>query len=112
MNAPVVRNSPYISLDDFRVIRDNLAGINRTTRDRMIPSCLSYLIPAVAHAVFSRIRKRPGEALPLRVLKLPTAAAVLISRTIDETRDLMRALIEPTAIPFLVLLWSGQKPVK
>ena len=38
----------HISLDDFRVIRDNLAGKNRTTHDRMIPSCL-FTDPQVAH---------------------------------------------------------------
>jgi hypothetical protein len=30
----------HVSEDDFRVIRDNLAGGNRTTRGRLIPFCL------------------------------------------------------------------------
>ena len=42
----------HISLDDFRVIRDNLAGINRTTRGRMIPSCL-FTDPQVAQVGLS-----------------------------------------------------------
>ena len=33
----------HVSFDDFRIIRDNLAGANRTTRDRLIPYCM--LIP-------------------------------------------------------------------
>src|SRR6202011_551700 len=81
----------HISLDDFRVIRDNLAGINRTTRDRMIPSCL-FTDPQVAHVGLSETEAgRLGAAV--RVLKLPMAA-VLRTRTIDETRGFMKALIE------------------
>jgi hypothetical protein len=39
-NVPEARISPIVSFDDFRVIRDNLAGGNRTTRDRLIPYCM------------------------------------------------------------------------
>jgi pyruvate/2-oxoglutarate dehydrogenase complex dihydrolipoamide dehydrogenase (E3) component len=82
----------HISLDDFRVIRDNLAGINRTTRDRMIPSCL-FTDPQVAH-VGLRESEAARRGVAVRVLKLPMAA-VLRTRTIDETRGFMKALIEP-----------------
>src|SRR5207237_10648796 len=30
----------HVSFDDFRVIRDNLAGGKRSTRDRLVPYCL------------------------------------------------------------------------
>src|SRR5207253_8426981 len=30
----------HVSVDDFRIIRDNLAGGNRSTRGRVIPFCL------------------------------------------------------------------------
>jgi pyruvate/2-oxoglutarate dehydrogenase complex dihydrolipoamide dehydrogenase (E3) component len=30
----------HVSFDDFRVIRDNLAGGDRTTRERLIPYCM------------------------------------------------------------------------
>src|SRR6202040_1062318 len=30
----------HVSFDDFRVIRDNLAGIDRSTRDRLAPYCM------------------------------------------------------------------------
>jgi pyruvate/2-oxoglutarate dehydrogenase complex dihydrolipoamide dehydrogenase (E3) component len=30
----------HVSFDDYRIIRDNLAGANRTTRDRLIPYCM------------------------------------------------------------------------
>lgn len=63
-----------ISLDDFQVIRDNLAGISRTKRDRMIPSCL-FTDPQVAHIGLSENRSRQGIAV--RVLKLPMAAVLI-----------------------------------
>jgi pyruvate/2-oxoglutarate dehydrogenase complex dihydrolipoamide dehydrogenase (E3) component len=82
----------HISLDDFRVIRDNLAGIDRTTRDRMIPSCL-FTDPQVAH-IGLRETEAPRQGIAIRVVKLPMAA-VLRTRTIDESRGFMKALIEP-----------------
>jgi pyruvate/2-oxoglutarate dehydrogenase complex dihydrolipoamide dehydrogenase (E3) component len=81
----------HISLDDFRVIRDNLAGINRTTRDRMIPSCL-FTDPQIARIGLTET-EAGRQGIAVRVLKLPMAA-VLRTRTIDETRGFMKALIE------------------
>jgi pyruvate/2-oxoglutarate dehydrogenase complex dihydrolipoamide dehydrogenase (E3) component len=81
----------HISLDDFRVIRDNLAGINRTIRGRMIPSCL-FTDPQVAHVGLGETEAR-RQGIAARVIKLPMAA-VLRTRTIDETRGFMKALIE------------------
>src|SRR5690606_33834727 len=37
----------HISLDDFRVIRDNLAGGNRTTTGRLVPYCM-FIDPPLA----------------------------------------------------------------
>ena len=39
-NAPAVPQFTHVSFDDFRIIRDNLAGGNRTTRDRLVPYCM------------------------------------------------------------------------
>lgn len=80
----------HASYDDFRIIRDNLAGVSRSTRDRMIPSCL-FTDPPVAHIGLTETEaQRRGVAV--RVVKLPMAA-VLRTRTIDETRGFMKALI-------------------
>jgi len=81
----------HISFDDFRVVRDNLAGINRTTRDRMIPSCL-FTDPQVAHVGLTET-EAGRQGIAVRVLKLPVAA-VLRTRTIDENLGFMKALIE------------------
>ena len=42
----------HISEDDFRIIRDNLSGGNRSTRDRLIPYCM-FTDPPLAHVGLS-----------------------------------------------------------
>jgi pyruvate/2-oxoglutarate dehydrogenase complex dihydrolipoamide dehydrogenase (E3) component len=82
----------HASLDDFRVIRDNLAGGNRSTRNRLMPSCL-FTDPPLA-----RIGLTEGEAarrgIAVRVAKQPIAA-VLRAQTTSETAGFMKALIDP-----------------
>ena len=81
----------HVSEDDFRVIRDNLAGGNRTTRDRLIPFCL-FTDPPLARVGLSEAEaQRRGVAV--RVAKLPMAA-VLRTRTTGETRGFMKALVD------------------
>jgi len=46
----------HVSADDFRIIRDNLAGGKRTTRDRLIPYCMFTDPPVV------RVGLSEGEA--------------------------------------------------
>ena len=82
----------HASLDDFRVIRDNLAGGNRSTRDRLMPSCL-FTDPQVAHVGLTEADAR-HKSIVVEVARLPMAA-VLRSRTISETQGFMKALIDP-----------------
>jgi len=82
----------HVSLDDFRVIRDNLAGGNRTTRGRMIPSCL-FTDPQVAHVGLSETEAR-YRGISVRVAKVPMEG-VLRTRTISETTGFMKALLDP-----------------
>jgi pyruvate/2-oxoglutarate dehydrogenase complex dihydrolipoamide dehydrogenase (E3) component len=80
----------HVSFDDFRVIRDNLAAANRTTRDRLIPYCM-FTDPPLA-----RVGLSEGEAqrqgIEARVAKLPMSA-VLRTHTIDERQGFMKALV-------------------
>jgi pyruvate/2-oxoglutarate dehydrogenase complex dihydrolipoamide dehydrogenase (E3) component len=80
----------HVSLDDFRVIRDNLAGGNRVIRDRLIPFCL-FTDPPLA-----RIGLSEGEAhrlgIPVRVARL-LVSSILRTRTTGETRGFMKALV-------------------
>jgi pyruvate/2-oxoglutarate dehydrogenase complex dihydrolipoamide dehydrogenase (E3) component len=81
----------HISLDDYRVVRDNLAGGSRSTRGRMVPSCL-FTDPPVAHVGLSELEaERNGIAV--RVARLPMAAN-LRANTIGETRGFVKALVQ------------------
>jgi pyruvate/2-oxoglutarate dehydrogenase complex dihydrolipoamide dehydrogenase (E3) component len=82
----------HVSFDDFRIIRDNLAGGRRATRDRTIPSCL-FTDPQVAHVGLTET-EATRQGIAVRVAKLP-AAAVLRTRTLGETGGFMKALIDP-----------------
>jgi pyruvate/2-oxoglutarate dehydrogenase complex dihydrolipoamide dehydrogenase (E3) component len=80
----------HVSIDDFRIIRDNLAGGKRSTRDRLVPYCM-FTDPPLAHVGLSEgDARRLG--LPARVARLPMSA-VLRAQTIDETRGFMKALV-------------------
>lgn len=80
----------HVSFDDFRVIRDNLAGGNRSTKGRLIPSVL-FTDPAVAHVGLSESDAR-RQGIAYRLVKRPMSAT-LRTRTIDETRGFAKALI-------------------
>jgi pyruvate/2-oxoglutarate dehydrogenase complex dihydrolipoamide dehydrogenase (E3) component len=82
----------HASYDDFRIIRDNLAGANRTKNGRQIPS-VTFTDPEIAHVGLTETEaKKQGTAY--RLGKIPMAAA-LRSRTLDETRGFMKILIAP-----------------
>ena len=82
----------HVSQDDFRIIRDNLAGGHRSTRDRVVPSCL-FTDPQVAHIGLSETEAQ-RRSISVRIAKIPMPV-VLRTRTIDETRGFMKALIGP-----------------
>jgi pyruvate/2-oxoglutarate dehydrogenase complex dihydrolipoamide dehydrogenase (E3) component/pimeloyl-ACP methyl ester carboxylesterase len=82
----------HASMDDYRVIRDNLEGGDRSTRDRLMPSCL-YTDPQVAQVGLSEMEAR-SKGIAVQVAKIPMAA-VLRSRTISETAGFMKALLSP-----------------
>jgi len=81
----------HVSVDDFRVIRENLAGGRRSTRDRIIPFCL-FTDPPLA-----RVGVTEGEArqrgIAVRVASLPMSA-VLRTHTTGETTGFMKVLVE------------------
>jgi pyruvate/2-oxoglutarate dehydrogenase complex dihydrolipoamide dehydrogenase (E3) component len=81
----------HVAYDDFRVIRDNLAGGHRTTRERLIPFCLFTDPPLARVGLSERDAGRLG--LAVRVATLPISA-VLRTRTISETHGFMKALVE------------------
>jgi pyruvate/2-oxoglutarate dehydrogenase complex dihydrolipoamide dehydrogenase (E3) component len=80
----------HISVDDFRIVRDNMAGGNRRTDDRLIPHVV-FTDPPLA-----RVGLSEGEAqhqnIPVRVAKLPMRK-VLRTLATDETAGFMKALV-------------------
>jgi pyruvate/2-oxoglutarate dehydrogenase complex dihydrolipoamide dehydrogenase (E3) component len=81
----------HVSADDFRVIWDNLAGGDRTTRNRLVPYCM-FTDPPLARVGLSEAEAQ-SHGIAVRVATLPIAA-VLRSRTTSETRGFMKALVE------------------
>jgi len=80
----------HVSFDDFRIIRDNLAGANRTTRDRLIPYCM-FTDPQLARVGLSE-GDAQRQGIEVRVAKLPMDA-VLRTHTTDERKGFMKALV-------------------
>ena len=80
----------HVAYHDFRVVRDNLKGGNRTTKDRIVPFCM-FTDPELA-----RVGRNETEAkrdkIEYRVAKLPIAN-VLRTHTIAEPRGFMKMLI-------------------
>jgi pyruvate/2-oxoglutarate dehydrogenase complex dihydrolipoamide dehydrogenase (E3) component len=80
----------HVAGDDFRVVRDNLGGGNRSTRDRLVPYCM-FTDPPLAHVGMSE-RDAQRNGLTVRVAKLPMSA-VLRTEATDETQGFMKALV-------------------
>jgi pyruvate/2-oxoglutarate dehydrogenase complex dihydrolipoamide dehydrogenase (E3) component len=80
----------HVAGDDFRIIRDNLDGARRSTRDRLVPYCM-FTDPPLAHVgLTERDAQRNGVAV--RVAKLPMSG-VLRTEATDETQGFMKALV-------------------
>ena len=81
----------HVAFDDFRVVRDNLNGGSRTTRDRLIPFCM-FTDPELARVGLNETEaKRRG--IKYRLAKMPMAA-VLRAVALGETRGFVKMLIE------------------
>jgi pyruvate/2-oxoglutarate dehydrogenase complex dihydrolipoamide dehydrogenase (E3) component len=81
----------HVAFDDFRVVRDNLNGGNRTTRDRLIPSCL-FTDPELGRVGLNEVQAKKA-GIEYRVAKM-SMEAVLRTRTLSETRGFMKMLID------------------
>jgi pyruvate/2-oxoglutarate dehydrogenase complex dihydrolipoamide dehydrogenase (E3) component len=60
----------HVSIDAFRIIRDNLAGANRSTRGRLVPYCM-FTEPPLAHVGLSE-REAQQRNVIVRVTRRPT----------------------------------------
>jgi pyruvate/2-oxoglutarate dehydrogenase complex dihydrolipoamide dehydrogenase (E3) component len=69
----------HASVDDFRIIRDNLAGGNRSTHDRLVPYCM-FTDPPLARVGLSESEAR-AQGIAVRVARLPMNAVLRTEAT-------------------------------
>jgi pyruvate/2-oxoglutarate dehydrogenase complex dihydrolipoamide dehydrogenase (E3) component len=80
----------HVSVDDFRIIRDNLGGGTRSTGERLVPSCV-FTDPPLAHIGLSE-RDAQRRGIAVRVGKLPMSKVNRREAT-DETQGFMKVLV-------------------
>ena len=80
----------HVSIDDFRIIRDNLAGASRSTRGRLVPYCM-FTEPPLARVGLSE-REAQQQGVRVRIARLPMSG-VRRTATTDETQGFMKALV-------------------
>jgi pyruvate/2-oxoglutarate dehydrogenase complex dihydrolipoamide dehydrogenase (E3) component len=81
----------HVSVDDFRVVRDNLAGGNRVTTGRQIPYTL-FTDPELAHIGLNEKEAR-AQGIAYRLFKT-SMEQVLRAHTLSETRGFLKALVD------------------
>ena len=80
----------HVSVDDFRIVRDNMAGGNRRSDARLIPHVM-FTDPPLARVGLSEGEAR-RQGIPVRVGKLPMRN-VLRTEATDETEGFMKVVI-------------------
>ena len=81
----------HVSVDDFRVVRDNLSGGNRVTTGRQIPYTL-FTDPELAHIGLSETEAK-AQGIAYRLFKI-SMEHVLRAHTLSETRGFLKALVD------------------
>lgn len=84
----------HIAYDDFRVVRDNLDGGHRTTRDRLVPYVM-FTDPELARVGLNESEAKE-RGIGYRLVTMPMAA-VLRTRTISEPRGVIKMLLDATS---------------
>ncbi|WP_263357041.1 dihydrolipoyl dehydrogenase family protein [Acidicapsa ligni] len=80
----------HVSVDDFRVVRDNLAGGNHVTTWRLIPYTL-FTDPELARIGLTE-KEAKEQNIAYRLFKIPMER-VLRAHTLSETRGFLKALV-------------------
>jgi len=81
----------HIAFDDFRIVRDNLAGRRHVTNGRQVPFCM-FTDPELARIGLSETEAKKRR-IAYRLAKIPMST-VLRTRTLSETQGFMKALID------------------
>ena len=80
----------HVSVDDFRIVQDAMAGGSRRRSDRLIPSMM-FTDPPLAHVGLSELEAHRS-GLVVRVAKLPMRN-VLRTEATDQTDGFMKVLV-------------------
>lgn len=80
----------HVADDDVRVVRDNLAGVDRTTTGRLVPFCL-FTDPELARIGLNESEAR-SRGIAYRLAKTPVAAFIR-PKTLSESRGFYKALV-------------------
>jgi len=88
----------HVSIDDFRVVRDNLDGGNHVTTGRQVPFCL-FTDPEFAHIGLSE-NEAKAQNIRYRLFKIPMKE-VLRAHSLCETRGFLKALVEIDSVRIL-----------
>jgi pyruvate/2-oxoglutarate dehydrogenase complex dihydrolipoamide dehydrogenase (E3) component len=94
----------HVAFDDFRVIRDNLNGGNRTTLNRLIPYCI-FTDPELARVGLNESQAKSA-GVQYRLVKMPMAA-VFRAETLSEPRGFLKMLIDKDSDRILGLTVFG-----
>jgi pyruvate/2-oxoglutarate dehydrogenase complex dihydrolipoamide dehydrogenase (E3) component len=97
-------NFTHVAFDDFRVIRDNLKGGNRTTLNRLIPYCI-FTDPELARIGLNETQAK-ARGVEYRIVKMPMAR-VFRAQTLSEPRGFLKMLIEKNSDRILGLTVFG-----
>ena len=82
----------HVSLDDYRLVKANLIdGGNRSTRGRLVPSCL-FIDPELAQVGLTETEAQQ-QGYTIRVAKLD-ASAVPRAKTLGQTDGLLKAIVD------------------
>jgi pyruvate/2-oxoglutarate dehydrogenase complex dihydrolipoamide dehydrogenase (E3) component len=81
----------HVAFDDFRIVRDNLSGGQRTTSNRLVPFCV-FTDPELVRVGLDE-REAKARGIEYRLITIPTAS-VLRMRTLSELRGFIKMLIE------------------
>jgi pyruvate/2-oxoglutarate dehydrogenase complex dihydrolipoamide dehydrogenase (E3) component len=96
----------HVSVDDYRIVRDNMAGGNRRTDDRLVPYVM-FTDPPLA-----RVGLTEGEAhakgIAVRVAKLPMSN-VLRTEATDETKGFMKVVVSANGDSILGFTMIGSE---
>ena len=83
----------YISLDDFRIVKDQLFGqCKRTTADRNVVPTASFLTPPLANVGINE-RQAQAAGKDYLVFKLPVKA-IPKARVLEDQRGVYKAIVE------------------